>query len=62
MEDDKKEEIQGGFYTEELQKVKNPDIYLVEKVLQKKGNKLLVKWLGMNNSHNSWINKNAISN
>lgn len=57
LEDIKGEEIQGGFYTEELQKVKHPDVYLVEKVLRKKDNKLYVKWLGFDSSHNSWINK-----
>jgi hypothetical protein len=28
---------------------------LIEEVLQKKGNKLYVKWLGFPKSHNSWI-------
>ena len=46
--------IQGGFYEEEIQKVKYPDMYLVEKVLQRKGDKILVKWLGFDSSHNSW--------
>lgn len=49
--------IEGGFYQEELTSVKNADIYLVEKVLRKRGNKLYVKWLGFDDSHNSWINK-----
>ena len=49
--------IEGGFYQEELSKVKYSDIYLVEKVLRKRGNKLYVKWLGFDNSHNSWIDK-----
>lgn len=47
--------ISGGFYTEELQKAKYSDIYLVEKVLRKRQNKVLVKWLGLDKSHNSWI-------
>lgn len=49
--------ISGAFYEPELQKVKYSDIYLIEKILQKRKNKLLVKWLGLNDSHNSWINK-----
>ncbi|XP_053592965.1 uncharacterized protein LOC128667332 [Microplitis demolitor] len=49
--------IEGGFYDEELSKVKYPDVYLVEKVIKTRGNKLHVKWLGFDNSHNSWINK-----
>lgn len=46
--------IQGGFYEEEIQKVKHPDVYLVEKILKRKGDKVLVKWLGFDSSHNSW--------
>ena len=60
LEDQQKNEIEGGFYQEELQKVKHPDVYLVEKVLRRKGNKVYVKWVGMDNSHNSWILKNYI--
>lgn len=47
--------IRGSFYEAELQKTKHPDVYLVEKVLRKKGKKVFVKWLGFDNSHNSWI-------
>lgn len=49
--------IDGGFYEEELSKVQYPDGYLVEKVLRKRRDQLYVKWLGFDNSHNSWINK-----
>lgn len=35
--------IEGGFYEPELQKTEHSDIYLVEKVLRKKGNKVYVK-------------------
>lgn len=47
--------ISGGFYAEELQKAQHSDIYLVEKVLCRRGKKVLVKWLGFDKSHNSWI-------
>jgi hypothetical protein len=50
--------ILGGFYQFEIQKTKNPNVYLVEKVLRKKGQKLYVKWLGLN--ERSWINKTDI--
>ena len=43
--------------TQELSKVKNPNIYLVGKVLNKRGNKIYVNWLGFDHSHNSWIDK-----
>jgi hypothetical protein len=47
--------IEGGFYEYELQKTHNPDIYLIEKVLRRKGQKLYVKWLGLN--ERTWIDK-----
>ena len=50
------QEISGGFYSEELQRVKYHDIYLVERVLKRCGNKVLVKWLGFDASHNCWVN------
>lgn len=60
LKDQEGDQIQGGFYEHELQKVKYPDIYLVEKIMRKKGNKLYVKWLGLNSKQNSWILKNQI--
>lgn len=56
LQDENKQPILGGFYEQELQKVKYPDVYLVEKVLKKRGDKVLVKWLGLNST--SWIDKN----
>ncbi|XP_057666047.1 uncharacterized protein LOC130899892 [Diorhabda carinulata] len=55
LEDMQGTPISGCFYHEELQKTSNPDIYLVEKVLRRKGNKMYVKWLGLDSKHNSWI-------
>lgn len=52
--------IKGGFYEQELQKTEHGDIYLVEKILRRKGTRVYVKWLGLDNIHNSWINKNNI--
>ena len=43
----------GGFYEAELQKTKQPDVFLIESILRRKGNKMYVKWLGFDNSHNS---------
>lgn len=57
LKDSKNEDILGGFYTEELQKVKHVDAYLVEKILRRKGNKVYVKWLGLDQKNNSWILK-----
>ncbi|XP_015124069.1 uncharacterized protein LOC107046083 [Diachasma alloeum] len=52
--------IEGGFYQEELTRVTNPDVYLIEKILRRCGNKAFVKWLGFDSSHNSWINKDEL--
>ena len=60
LQDTNHQDIKGGFYELQLQKVKFPNIYLVEKVLKRKGNKVFVKWLGFDNKHNSWINKNNV--
>lgn len=51
--------IMGGFYNEELQKTLHPKVYLVEKVIKKKGNKHFVKYLGFPDSENEWINANS---
>lgn len=49
--------ISGCFYDYELQKTHNKDIYLVEKIVRQSGDKLYVKWLGLADKANSWINK-----
>lgn len=56
----KLKDIKGNFYEHELQKTKYPDVYLIEKVLRKKGDKVFVKWLGFDDSHNSWVNKDNV--
>lgn len=58
LQDLKQQPISGCFYEQELQKVKYADIYLVEKVLKRRGNKVYVKWLGLNEK--SWIDKNNV--
>ncbi|XP_024882385.1 uncharacterized protein LOC112461386 [Temnothorax curvispinosus] len=60
LKDVREEAIAGGFYEHELLRVSNPDVYLVEKVLRKRGNRAFVKWLGMDSSHNSWIDKASV--
>lgn len=60
IEDQRKQIILGSFYEQELQKTYSPNVYLIEKVIKKKGNKIFVKWLGLSDKENSWINKNSI--
>jgi hypothetical protein len=43
LADESNQPIAGGFYQDELVKVKHKDIYLVEKVVKKNGYKVLVK-------------------
>lgn len=62
IEDQRKQNILGAFYEQELLRSNYPDVYLIEKVLKKKGNKLYVKWLGLNSAENSWIEKAEIVN
>ena len=60
LKDYLKQPVVGCFYEQEISKVKYPDVYLVEKVLKKRGHKVFVKWLGISKEHNSWINKNDL--
>ena len=52
-------EIVGTFYRKELQKA-NQKEFRAEKVINRKGNKLFVKWKGYDNYFNSWIDKKDI--
>ena len=52
--DNNGEEIQGTFYEQELQKT-NQEVYRIEKIVRRKGNKSLVKWVGYPQSFNSWV-------
>lgn len=57
LKDSNLTDISGFFYEPELQATKYPDIYLVEKVLRRDKNGIYVKFLGMGNEHNSYIEK-----
>ena len=48
------DEIQGSFYERELQKT-SQDVFRIEKILNRRGEKSLVKWVGYCNAFNSWI-------
>lgn len=58
LQDAENKEILGSVYEEELTPVKWPNIFLIEKILKRRGNQILVKWLGMNEK--SWINEKNI--
>jgi transposase InsO family protein len=58
------ESVRGSFYAEELQKIREPEDYRIERVLERKkirGRKMaLVKWLGYPDEFNQWINESDI--
>ncbi|XP_036148480.1 uncharacterized protein LOC118647535 [Monomorium pharaonis] len=60
LEDYRGTSIAGAFYEHELRRATHPDVFLVEKVLRRKGDKVYVKWLGFDGSHNSWIHKDNV--
>ena len=53
------EKLDGTFYQEELQKT-NLTLYVIEKIIKTKNDKLFVKWRGYNNSFSSWIDKKDV--
>jgi len=57
LEDYLEKSITGAFYEYELHRATHSDIYLVEKVLRRRGNEIYIKWLGFDGSHNSWIHE-----
>ena len=66
LKDHKGEEIQGNFYSDEIQKIAHDDdVYEVEKVIRQKRKDgevwYFVKWLGYDNDFNSWVRKRDVT-
>lgn len=57
LKDHNGEILQGSFYGHEMLKSSTGNVYLVEKVLKKKKDKVLVRWLGFDKSQDSWVSK-----
>lgn len=57
LKDHKEQLLQGGFYGHEMLKSNIGNIFLVEKVLKRKGDRVLVRWVGFDRSEDSWIPK-----
>ena len=55
LKDGKDRILEGCFYEMEMMKTKHADVYLIEKVVRRKGGKRMVKWVGHDSSYNSWI-------
>ena len=52
--------LKGTFYEEDLQKVRVNDLFRVEKIVKRKGDKVLVRWKGWPDKYDSWIEKRAL--
>lgn len=55
LKDEGGQTVEGAFYEQEIARARFPDLFLVEKVLRRRGDRALVKWLGFPSSSNSWI-------
>lgn len=60
LKDFQNQPIQGSFYNAELAPVRDPDLYLIERVIKSQGSRVLVKWYGFSDEFNSWIDKNEL--
>ena len=56
LKDLKGEKIDSMFYEQELLKTKQNDLYIIEKIIKKVGNKYLVKWENYSDKFNSYVN------
>lgn len=52
--------LKGRFYHEELQKTKHGDVYLVDKILSRRGDQVKVRWQGFDGTHDTWINRREL--
>ena len=55
LQDSKNQRIVGTFLEWELKKTSHPGVYLIEKILNRKNGKMLIKWLSFPSSENSWV-------
>ena len=55
------EKVDGSFYQEELLKTKQNNLYILEKIIKKVGNKYLDKWKNYSDKFNSYVNQNDIT-
>jgi hypothetical protein len=57
-------EMDSFYYEQELLAInRGPDpFYLIERILERRGNRVLVKWMGYPDYYNQWINENEVIN
>ena len=54
--------LRGTFYEQDLQKVnvKDDDLFRIDKIVKRKGDKVLVRWKGWPVKYNSWLEKKDV--
>ena len=54
--------FQGTFYEHDLQKVtvEEDDLFRIDKIIKRKGDKVLVHWKGWPDKYDTWLNESAV--
>ena len=54
--------IEGTFYAQDLQKVtvEDDDLFRIDKIVKRKGDKVLVRWKGWPDKYDTWLNKKDV--
>lgn len=60
LRDNRGEIMKGGFYGHELLKSSSGDVYLIDKIIKRRGNRYLVRWHGFDKSQDSWVSKSDL--
>jgi len=60
LRDSKNNILEGVFYQYELQAVKEPDLYRIEKIIKKRKTSVLVRWQGYSSEYDTWIPKRML--
>lgn len=60
LKDSRGEILQGGFYGHEMLKSRTGNVYLIQKILKRKKDKVLIRWLGFDHTHDTWEDINNI--
>jgi len=53
--------VDGTFYAQDLQKVTvKDDLFRIDKIVKRKGDKVLVRWKGWPVKYDSWVDKKGL--
>ena len=55
-------QVKGTFYEQDLQKVtvEDDDLFRIDKIVKRKGDKVLVRWKGWPDKYDTWLNKKDV--